>query len=598
MIFVSVGTQIPFDRLLKSVERQIEIGNIREEVIVQAGVTSFKSDKMKIINFIPLDEFNKIINKAKLIICHGGVGTITDGLKNGKTIIACPRLKKYSEAKNDHQIQIIENFGKMGFIIPLLDPDDLGVALEKAKKFKSKEFKSNTNNFVKLLENYIDKNITICGWVKNHRKQATMGFIDMFDGTILKSLQVVYDNNLSNFEDVTKIKIGSAIKVSGTLIKSPKENQEFELALQEIELLGDCPENYPIQPKRHSREFLREQAYLRPRTNLFQAVFRVRSIAAHAIHTYFQERGYVYFHAPIITASDCEGAGEMFQVTALDLEKIAKTGKVEYDKDFFGKKAALTVSGQLQGETFALAYKKIYTFGPTFRAENSNTKTHASEFWMIEPEIAFCDLEGDMDIMEDMLKYVVKYVLENAKEEMQFLDKFVENGLIEKLTKLINSNFTRIDHEEVITILKQANVKWEFPPEYGQDIAKEHEKYITEYFNGPVFIKNWPKDIKAFYMKQNQDGKTVAAVDLEVPGAGELMGGSQREEDYNKLVQRMDEMNMPKKDMEWYLNLRKFGSCVHSGFGMGFERLLIYLTGVENIRDVIPYPRTPNNCEF
>ena len=447
-------------------------------------------------------------------------------------------------------------------------------------------------------ENYIDKNITICGWVKNHRKQATMGFIDMFDGTILKSLQVVYDNNLSNFEDVTKIKIGSAIKVSGTLIKSPKENQEFELALQEIELLGDCPENYPIQPKRHSREFLREQAYLRPRTNLFQAVFRVRSIAAHAIHTYFQERGYVYFHAPIITASDCEGAGEMFQATTLDLEKIAKTGKVEYDKDFFGKKAALTVSGQLQGETFALAYKKIYTFGPTFRAENSNTKTHASEFWMIEPEIAFCDLEGDMDIMEDMLKYVVKYVLENAKEEMQFLDKFVENGLIEKLTKLINSNFTRIDHEEVITILKQANVKWEFPPEYGQDIAKEHEKYITEYFNGPVFIKNWPKDIKAFYMKQNQDGKTVAAVDLEVPGAGELMGGSQREEDYNKLVQRMDEMNMPKKDMEWYLNLRKFGSCVHSGFGMGFERLLIYLTGVENIRDVIPYPRTPNNCEF
>ena len=447
-------------------------------------------------------------------------------------------------------------------------------------------------------ENYIDKNITICGWVKNHRKQATMGFIDMFDGTILKSLQVVYDNNLSNFEDVTKIKIGSAIKVSGTLIKSPKENQEFELALQEIELLGDCPENYPIQPKRHSREFLREQAYLRPRTNLFQAVFRVRSIAAHAIHTYFQERGYVYFHAPIITASDCEGAGEMFQVTTLDLEKIAKTGKVEYDKDFFGKKAALTVSGQLQGETFALAYKKIYTFGPTFRAENSNTKTHASEFWMIEPEIAFCDLEGDMDIMEDMLKYIVKYVLENAKEEMQFLDKFVENGLIEKLTKLINSNFTRIDHEEVITILKQANVKWEFPPEYGQDIAKEHEKYITEYFNGPVFIKNWPKDIKAFYMKQNQDGKTVAAVDLEVPGAGELMGGSQREEDYNKLVQRMDEMNMPKKDMEWYLNLRKLGSCVHSGFGMGFERLLIYLTGVENIRDVIPYPRTPNNCEF
>ena len=288
----------------------------------------------------------------------------------------------------------------------------------------------------------------------------------------------------------------------------------------------------------------------------------------------------------------------MFQVTTLDLDKVASLGKVDYSKDFFGKKTSLTVSGQLQGETFALAYKKIYTFGPTFRAENSNTKTHAAEFWMIEPEIAFCDLEKDMDIMEEMLKYVTSYVLEHASYEMKFLDTYVEKGLIDKLTKLINSKFTRIDHEEVISILKKANIKWEFEPEYGEDIAKEHEKYITEYFNGPVFIKNWPKDIKAFYMKQNEDGKTVAAVDLEVPGAGELMGGSQREENYDKLAKRMEELNMQKEGMEWYMNLRKFGGCVHSGFGMGFERLLIYLTGVENIRDVIPYPRTPGNCEY
>ena len=353
-----------------------------------------------------------------------------------------------------------------------------------------------------------------------------------------------------------------------------------------------------MQPKQHTKEFLREQAYLRPRTNLFQAVFRVRSIAAHAIHTYFQDNGYVYFHAPLITSSDCEGAGQMFQVTTLDLNKVAKTGKLEYDKDFFNKPAALTVSGQLEAETFALAYKKTYTFGPTFRAENSNTKTHASEFWMIEPEIAFCDLNKDMDIMEDMLKFIVKYVLEHCKDEMEFLDKFVEKGLLNKLNKLINSKFTRIRHEDVITILKEAKVKWEFEPAYGEDIAKEHEKYITEYFDGPVFITDWPKDIKAFYMKQNEDGKTVAAVDLEVPGAGELIGGSQREESYEKLLNRIKELGIEESGMEWYLNLRKFGGCIHSGFGMGFERLLIYLTGVDNIRDVIPYPRTPGNCEY
>ena len=442
------------------------------------------------------------------------------------------------------------------------------------------------------------KEILLQGWIRNHRKQKEFGFIDFSDGTCFKHIQLVYDNKLEDFDNIQKLKIGSSIEAVGELVKSQGAGQDYEVIIKSIKLLGDCPDEYPIQPKRHTREFLREEAYLRPRTNLFQAVFRVRSIAAHAIHTYFQERGYVYFHAPLITASDCEGAGQMFQVTTLDLERVAKGGTVDYNKDFFNKPASLTVSGQLEAETFAMAYKKTYTFGPTFRAENSNTKTHASEFWMIEPEIAFCDLEQDMDIMEDMLKYVVKYVLDNAKDEMKFFNDFVEKGLIEKLEKLVNSKFTRISHHDVITILKEAKVEWEFIPEYGEDIAKEHEKYITEYFDGPVFITNWPKDIKAFYMKLNDDGETVAAVDLEVPGAGELMGGSQREEDYDKLVARMKQMGVPEEGMEWYLNLRKFGGCVHSGFGMGFERLLIYLTGVENIRDVIPYPRTPGNCEY
>ena len=448
------------------------------------------------------------------------------------------------------------------------------------------------------IDSYMQKEVTLSGWIRNHRKQKEFGFIDFSDGTCFSHVQLVYDNKLKEFEEIQKYHVGCAITVKGTVVPSEGAGQEFEVKVSSIKLEGDCPEDYPMQPKRHSNEFLREQAYLRPRVNLFQAVFRVRSIAAYAIHKYFQDRGYVYFHAPLITASDCEGAGEMFQVTTLDLDRVAKSGKVEYDKDFFGKKANLTVSGQLEAETFALAYKKTYTFGPTFRAENSNTKTHANEFWMIEPEIAFCDLEGDMDIMEDMLKYVVSYVLKEGKKELEFFDKFVEKGLLDKLNKLVKSKFTRITHEDVITILKKADVKWEFKPEYGEDIAKEHEKYITEYFNGPVFITNWPKDIKAFYMKQNPDGKTVAAVDLEVPGAGELIGGSQREEDYDKLVSRMKELNMPVEGMEWYLNLRKFGGCYHSGFGMGFERLLIYLTGVENIRDVIPYPRTPGNCDY
>ncbi|MBQ8472117.1 MAG: asparagine--tRNA ligase, partial [Bacilli bacterium] len=384
------------------------------------------------------------------------------------------------------------------------------------------------------VKKYMDSEVTLQGWVRNHRKQKEFGFIDFSDGTCFGTIQLVYDNSLENFIDIGKIKVGSSLEVVGMVIESQGAGQEFEIKVKNITLVGDCPDEYPIQPKRHTREFLREQAYLRPRTNLFNAVFRVRSIAANAIHTYFQERGYVYFHAPLITASDCEGAGQMFQVTTLDLERVAKSGVVDYSKDFFGKTAALTVSGQLEAETFAMAYKKIYTFGPTFRAENSNTKTHASEFWMIEPEVAFCDLNGDMDLMEDMLKFVVQYVLDHAKSEMEFFDKFVEKGLLEKLNKLVNSNFTRISHHDVITILKEADVKWEFAPEYGEDIAKEHEKYITEYFNGPVFITDWPKDIKAFYMKLNEDGKTVAAVDLEVPGAGELMGGSQREENYEK----------------------------------------------------------------
>ena len=448
----------------------------------------------------------------------------------------------------------------------------------------------------KRKEELLGKEIKVHGWIRNHRPQKEFGFIDFSDGTCFKHLQIVYDKTLENFESVVALHNGSSIEVTGILQKSEGSGQDIELKASNVFLLGDCPSDYPLQPKRHSNEFLRSIAYLRPRANLFQAVFRIRSLAALAIHEYFGKNGFVYFHAPIITASDCEGAGEMFQVTTLPIEKIK--GEVDYKKDFFGKKTSLTVSGQLQAETFATAFSKTYTFGPTFRAENSNTKVHASEFWMIEPEMAFVDLEGNMDIMESMLKYVVIYCLDNAPDEFEFLDKFVEKGLIEKLKKLVNSKFTRITHEEVITILKKADVKWEFTPEYGEDIAKEHEKYITEYFDGPVFITNWPKDIKAFYMKQNEDGKTVAAVDLEVPGAGELMGGSQREEDYNKLLNRMKELQMDTEEMDWYLNIRKYGTCVHSGFGMGFERLLIYLTGVDNIRDVIPYPRTPGNCDF
>ena len=443
------------------------------------------------------------------------------------------------------------------------------------------------------LKNYLGQDVKVNGWIRSHRKQAHFGFIDLFDGTCFKSIQIVYDEALRNFEEVSKLLVGSSICVSGIVVESMGK-QAFEIKATEIAILGYCEETYPIQPKRHTREFLRDVAYLRPRTALFQAIFRIRSVASMAIHTYFQDRGYVYFHAPIITASDCEGAGEMFRVTTLDL----KNKNLKDEDDFFGKVTGLTVSGQLEAETFASAFSKCYTFGPTFRAENSNTKIHASEFWMVEPEVAFCDLDGIMDIEEEFLKFIVSYVLNRCPDEIEFLDKFVEKGLKNKLESLLNSHFVRITHKEVIDILKNADVSFEFAPEYGEDIAKEHEKYITEYFGTPVFIKDWPRDIKAFYMKQNEDGETVRAVDLEVPGVGELIGGSEREASYEKLVTRMKELGMNIEELDWYVNLRKFGTVPHSGFGLGFERLLIYLTGVDNIRDVIPYPRTPKSCDF
>ncbi len=450
-----------------------------------------------------------------------------------------------------------------------------------------------------ITKDLIGKEITICGWVKNHRKQATFGFINLFDGTCTNSLQVVYDNSLKDFEEIGRIHIGSSIKVIGTVKASEGKGQDIDLVASDVILLGDCPEDYPIQPKRHTLEYLRSVAYLRPRTNTFQSVFRIRSAAAQSIHEYFRKNNYLYVHTPLITTADCEGSDQMFKLTTFDLNNIPmKDGKADMSKDLFGRTAFITGSGQLHGETFAHAFKKIYTFGPTFRTENSNTKTHANEFWMIEPEICFCDLDGLMDIEEDFLKYIVNYILTNCKDDVEFLDKFVSKGLKEKLEKLASSKFTRIDHKDVIDILKKAPVKWEFTPEYGEDIAKEHERYITEYFGGPVFIKNWPKDIKAYYMKVNSDNETVAAVDLEVPGCGELMGGSQREENYEKLVSRMAEFNVNREDIEWYLNLRKYGTTIHSGFGMGFERLIMYLTGMENIRDVIPYPRTPGSCEY
>lgn len=441
--------------------------------------------------------------------------------------------------------------------------------------------------------------VTLMGWVKTNRAQAQFGFLNINDGTYFDNVQIVYDEKLSNFNEISKYRVGMSVQVIGKVILTPKMKQPLEVHAEEITMLGDCPETYPIQPKRHTREFLRDVAHLRPRTNLFNAVFRIRSVAAMAIHRYFQDNGYLYVHTPLITCADCEGSDQMFKISTLDMKNLPLiNGKIDFTKDLFGKQAFITGSGQLHGETFAMAFSDIYTFGPTFRTENSNTKTHANEFWMIEPEMAFCDIHELMDIEEEMLKFVVQYVLNTCPLEIQFCDQFVAKGLKEKLQKLLDSKFTRISHHEVIDILKKANVKWEFLPNYEEDIAKEHEKYITEYFNGPVFITDWPKDIKAYYMKLNADGKTVAAVDLVVPQAGELMGGSQREENLDKLLSRMKELNINSEEIDWYLDTRRYGGCVHSGFGMGFERLVMYLTGIENIRDAIPFPRTPKNCEF
>lgn len=446
---------------------------------------------------------------------------------------------------------------------------------------------------------YVDKEVKIKGWIRNHRPQKEFGFIDFSDGTSFKHLQVVYTNALSDFDKIIKLHNGSSIEVVGNFVKSEGSGQEYELKAKSVTLLGDCPEDYPLQPKKHSMEFLRSIAYLRPRANTFQAVFRVRSVAAYAIHKYFQDRNYIYVHTPLLTTADCEGSDQMFKVTTLDMNNLPmKDGSVDFSKDLFNKQTFITGSGQLHGETFALAFSKIYTFGPTFRSENSNTKTHANEFWMIEPEIAFADINDLMDIEEDFLKYIVKYVLDNCPDEINFFDKFVEKGLKEKLEKVVTSDFVRIDHKDVIDLLKNSGEKWEFEPEYDEDIAKEHERWLTNHFSVPVFVKNWPKDIKAYYMKLNSDGKTVAGVDLEVPGAGELIGGSQREENLDVLLKRMEETGADRTSIEWYINLRRYGGCVHSGFGMGFERLIMYLTGIENIRDVIPYPRTPGSCEF
>ncbi|MFH0766763.1 MAG: asparagine--tRNA ligase [Bacillota bacterium] len=451
-------------------------------------------------------------------------------------------------------------------------------------------------------KSHLDKELVLYGWVRNNRAQKEFGFINFHDGTFFESIQIVYEESkVENYKDIQRIRVGSSLLVKGHLILTPDSMQPFEIKATHIELIGDSLEDYPIQPKRHTREFLREVAHLRARTNLFHAVFRLRSIAAFAVHEFFQNQGFIYMHTPIITGNDGEGAGQMFNVTTLPLDNLPLTDdkQIDYKKEFFGKRTNLTVTGQLEAEAFALAFKNVYTFGPTFRAENSNTQRHASEFWMIEPEMAFADLNKDMKVAEDMVKYIIKYVFEKAPEEMVFFDKFVEPGLTDRLLKVLTQPFAKVTHKEAIDILLKSKVKFENTPEYGQDINTEHEKYLTEkYFKSPVFVIDWPKNIKAFYMRMNDDNETVAAMDLLAPGSGELIGGSQREERLDYLMKRMDEMNVPKQDMEWYIDLRRYGGCIHAGFGLGFERLIMYLTGVENIRDVIPFPRTPKNCEF
>lgn len=443
----------------------------------------------------------------------------------------------------------------------------------------------------KKYQTIFDKEVELYGWIKNHRKQSLFGFIDFYDGTCFKTVQLIYDE-ASDFKRISELKIGSSIKVIGKVIKSEGTKQEFEIKVKDIELIGDSSIDYPIQPKKHSLEYLREQQHLRMRTSTFQAVFRIRSIAASAIHEYFQKRGFVYIHSPFITDSDGEGAGEMFQVTTLDLDKIAQLGEVDYSKDFFSKKVGLSVTGQLEEEPFIFAFKDTYTFGPSFRADKSHTKIHMAEFWHVEPEMAFCDLDRLIEVEEEFLKYIIKTVLKKCPDELEFLDKFIEKGLIKKLTDHLKSKSKKITHKEAIDILLKADKTWEIKPDYKGDISKEHERYLTEeYFKGPIFITDWPKDIKAFYMKQNDDG-TVKGVDYILPRCGEIMGGSQREDDYDKLISVMKERKMDIEPLKWYLELRKYGSVPHSGFGMGFDRILMYITGMESIKDVIPYPRT------
>ena len=450
-------------------------------------------------------------------------------------------------------------------------------------------------------EKFLDKEITVGGWIRSLRDSKAFGFIVISDGTYFETLQAVYHDTLENFAQVSKLGVGTAIIVKGTLVATPQAKQPFEIQATEVTVEGASASDYPLQKKRHSFEYLRTISHLRPRTNTFQAVFRVRSLIAYAIHQYFQEKDFVYVHTPLITGSDCEGAGEMFQVTTLDMNNLPKNpdGTVDYTKDFFNKPTNLTVSGQLNGETYAMAFKNIYTFGPTFRAENSNTTRHAAEFWMIEPEIAFADLEDDMILAESMLKYIINYVLENAPEEMAFFNNFIDKGLLERLQHVANSDFARVTYTEAVEILEKHNDKFEYKVSWGTDLQTEHERYLTEeIFKRPVFVTDYPKEIKAFYMKMNDDGKTVAAVDCLVPGIGEIIGGSQREDDYDKLLARINELGLKEEDYQFYLDLRKYGSARHAGFGLGFERCVMYLTGMSNIRDVIPFPRTVNNCEL
>ena len=450
-------------------------------------------------------------------------------------------------------------------------------------------------------EAFAEKEVTVSGWIRNIRVSKNFGFIELNDGSFFRCVQIVIEDNLDNFEKLGKLNIAAAITVTGKLVLTPDAKQPFEIKAEKAVIDGTSTPDYPIQNKRHTMEFLRTQCHLRARTNTFSAVFRIRSLLAYAIHQFFQDRGFVYVHTPIITTSDCEGAGEMFQVTTMDMDNVPKTedGKADYAKDFFGKQASLTVSGQLNVETYCMAFRNVYTFGPTFRAENSNTTRHAAEFWMIEPEIAFADLADDMDLAEDMVKYIINYCLENAPEEMEFFNKFIDKGLLERLNNVVSNDFARVSYTEAVEILKKNNDKFDYKVEWGCDLQTEHERFLTEQiFKKPVFVTDYPKEIKAFYMKLNEDGKTVAACDLLVPGIGEIIGGSQREENYDTLLERMKECGLNPDDYKFYLDLRKYGTNKHAGFGLGFERAVMYLTGIQNIRDVLPFPRTVGSAEF